>query len=108
MIAPPRLAADRDLLHLAQGQSHPQKLFNIGRVRIRGDIDRALRIATLLNQERSRLFGVPPAPEPAAGASSTRSETLPVPGDWQREGNAESNSDYGAGAPAPIPDRAKL
>lgn len=28
-------AADRDLLHMAQGQSHPQKLFNIGRVSLK-------------------------------------------------------------------------
>ncbi|CAO1632414.1 unnamed protein product [Sympodiomycopsis kandeliae] len=90
---------DRDLLHLAQGQQHPQKLYNAGRIKLKGDIDRALRIATLLNQERSRLFGVPPAPEPS---------TSSAPVDHQIEGNADSQSDYGVGAPAAVPDRAKL
>lgn len=91
---------DRDLLHLAQGQQHPQKLFNMGRIKVKGDLDRALRIASFLNAERSRLFGVPPAqPE---GATSNEGQN----GSWEREGDV--NGDYGSGAPAPIPDRAKL
>ncbi|PWN22591.1 hypothetical protein BCV69DRAFT_281576 [Microstroma glucosiphilum] len=98
---------DRDLLHMAQGQQHPQKLYNVGRIKLKGDIDRALRIATLLNQERSRLFGVPPAPTPSAN-ESLKAPPGGVDGNWQREGNAEAHLDYGSGAPAPVPDRAKL
>lgn len=88
--------SDKDLLHMAQGQQHPQRLFNMGRIRVRGDLDRALRIASLLNSERSRLFGVPPAPaEPAA--ASDELATVSEGADHAYEG----------GAPASI-TRAKL
>lgn len=107
----------RRTAHVAVLMSDPPLVafpLSSSQIKIKGDIDRALKITALLNQERSRLFGVPPAPEPsasdsfAAGASSSSSETPVTPADWQREGNAQSNQDYGAGAPAPIPDRAKL
>ncbi|CAO1635241.1 unnamed protein product [Parajaminaea phylloscopi] len=91
---------DKDLLHMAQGQQHPQKLFNIGRIKVKGNLDRAMSLTTILNQERSRLFGVPPAQAPAPGDRSALAE-------FEREGNAGRDSEYGAGAPAPIPN-AKL
>lgn len=59
-----------------------------------------MTLTTLLNQERSRLFGVPPANAPAFGDRSPLAE-------YQWEGNAGRDSDYGVGARAPIPN-AKL
>ncbi|KAJ1032584.1 hypothetical protein NDA16_000607 [Ustilago loliicola] len=68
-------------------------------IKIRGNLDRALAISTLFSHERSKLFGLP---TPAAV------ETKVAAVEHQREGNNEANSDYGAGSPAPVPDRARL
>ena len=89
---------DRDFIELATGKVHAQRLYNEGRIKIRGDLDRALKISTLISHERSKMYGTP---APSAPVDQKVTE-------HQREGNDSRDSDYGAGSPAPVPDRARL
>lgn len=84
---------------------HPTPL---SQIKVKGDLDRSMRMTTLLNTERSRLFGVPPASPPSTSqtASAAVKDSNPV-SEYEREGNAGRDSEYGSGAPAPIPN-AKL
>ncbi len=69
-------------------------------IKIRGDLDRALKISSLISHERSKIYGTSPA------SASVEEKVAAV--DHEREGHASRNDDYGAGSPAPIPDRARL
>ncbi|SPO22618.1 uncharacterized protein UTRI_01296 [Ustilago trichophora] len=91
---------DRDLIQLATGKVHAQRLYNEGRIKIRGDLDKALKLSTLISHERSKIYGTP-APSPPVDDKLTAIE-------HQREGNNSRDQDYGAGSPAPVPDRARL
>ncbi|SOV06416.1 uncharacterized protein UDID_01630 [Ustilago sp. UG-2017a] len=88
---------DKDLLDLASGKVQAQRLYNEGRIRIKGNLDKALQVAKFLSHERSKLYGVAPVVESKAAVV-----------DHQREGNNQAHDDYGAGSPAPVPDRARL
>ncbi|EPQ30285.1 uncharacterized protein PFL1_02401 [Pseudozyma flocculosa PF-1] len=91
---------DRDFVDMATGKVHPQRLYNDGRIKIRGNLDNALKIATLISHERSKIYGTPAPAPPSDARAPTAAE------DFQREGH--SSDDYGAGSPAPVPNRAKL
>ncbi|SJX61153.1 uncharacterized protein SRS1_12375 [Sporisorium reilianum f. sp. reilianum] len=91
---------DRDFVDLATGKVQAQKLYNQGRIKIKGDLDRALRVATFISHERSKIYGTA---SPAASA-----EAKVAAAEHEREGNDARDSDYGTGAPAPLPDRARL
>ncbi|SPO43542.1 uncharacterized protein PSANT_01227 [Moesziomyces antarcticus] len=91
---------DRDFMELATGKVQAQRLYNEGRIKIRGDLDRALKISSLISHERSKIYGTSPA------SASVEEKVAAV--DHEREGHASRNDDYGAGSPAPIPDRARL
>lgn len=75
------------------------RLFALTQIKIKGDLDRALRVATLISHERSKIYGTS-APQDV--------ETKVAAVEHQREGNDARDSDYGSGAPAPLPDRARL
>ncbi|CDU24758.1 uncharacterized protein SPSC_04591 [Sporisorium scitamineum] len=91
---------DRDFVDLATGKVQAQKLYNQGRIKIKGDLDRALRVATLISHERSKIYGTV---EPAA-----TTEAKVAAAEYEREGNDQRDADYGSGAPAPLPVRARL
>lgn len=69
-------------------------------IKIKGDLDRALKASTLISHERSKIYGTP-APSAPVDDKVTAAE-------HQREGNDSRDQDYGAGSPAPVPDRARL
>ncbi|TNY20312.1 hypothetical protein DMC30DRAFT_447162 [Rhodotorula diobovata] len=46
---------DRDLVGLATGRLHPQKLYAAKRLHVRGDLDRSLLALRVLSQEREKL-----------------------------------------------------
>ncbi|TKY85045.1 hypothetical protein EX895_006125 [Sporisorium graminicola] len=91
---------DRDFLDLAVGKVQAHKLYNEGRIKIKGDLDRALKFASLISHERSKIYGTP---TPAADT-----EAKVAVAEHEREGHSGRDSDYGSGAPAPLPDRARL
>ena len=66
-------------------------------IKIRGDLDRALKISSLISHERSKIYGTSPA------SASVEQKVAAV--DHEREGHASRNDDYGSGSPAPVPDR---
>lgn len=90
---------DRDFVDMATGKIHPQKLYNDGRIKIRGNLDSALKFASVISHERSKIYGTP--------APSASSEPA-APGEHEREGNSSRDDDYGSGSPAPVPTRARL
>ncbi|PWN53000.1 sterol-binding-like protein [Violaceomyces palustris] len=91
---------DRDFVDMATGKVHPQKLYNQGRIKIKGDLDRALKMTTLISHERSKIYGT------SAPGAATPEQSVSV--EWQREGNSGKDDDYGSGSPAPVPTRARL
>ncbi|KAL8287497.1 hypothetical protein RQP46_003355 [Phenoliferia psychrophenolica] len=54
--------SDRDLVGLATGTLNPQKLFAAKRIRVRGNIDKALNVEKILSHERERLDSAAPKP----------------------------------------------
>ncbi|SNX82460.1 uncharacterized protein MEPE_01166 [Melanopsichium pennsylvanicum] len=90
---------DRDFVELATGKVHAQRLYNQGRIKIRGDLDKALKIATLISHERSKIYGISAPTAPSVEQKVAEHE---------REGHSSRHSDYGVGSPAPVPDRARL
>ncbi|KAM0751478.1 sterol-binding-like protein [Meredithblackwellia eburnea MCA 4105] len=55
---------DNDLVGLATGRLNPQKLFAAKRIRVRGNIDKALNVEKILSHERERLDQAAPKAEP--------------------------------------------
>ncbi|KAI5479523.1 sterol transfer protein [Pseudohyphozyma bogoriensis] len=45
---------DKDLIELATGKAMPQKLFAAKRIRVRGNLDRALNVERVLSHEREK------------------------------------------------------
>ncbi|KAN0060558.1 hypothetical protein ACQY0O_007198 [Thecaphora frezii] len=86
---------DRDFVDVATGKVQAQKLYNEGRIKVRGNLDKALKIASVLSHQRNQIYQ-PPAPKPTA-AQESGSERNDIP-----------NYDYADGSPAPVPNRAKL
>lgn len=78
---------DRDFVDMATGKRHASALFNGGRIKIKGSIDLALRIAELISYERSKIYGTVPGAPSAAQSITSREE-----------------EDYSDGAPAPVSD----
>ncbi|ORY73608.1 SCP2 sterol-binding domain-containing protein [Leucosporidium creatinivorum] len=51
---------DRDFVGLATGKLNPQKLYAAKRIRVRGNLDKALEVEKILSQERQKLEGLAP------------------------------------------------
>ncbi|KAK4054025.1 hypothetical protein OIO90_003670 [Microbotryomycetes sp. JL221] len=49
---------DRDLVGLATGKLNPQKAFAAKRIKVRGNLDKALQVERILSQERAKLEGL--------------------------------------------------
>ncbi|PWZ03072.1 hypothetical protein BCV70DRAFT_155963 [Testicularia cyperi] len=94
---------DRDFVDMATGKTHPQHLYNLGRIKIRGDLDRALKISTLISHERSKIYGTQ-----TPSISSRSADDKIAAREHEREANDQKDHDYGLGSPAPVPDRARL
>ncbi|GAA5902402.1 SCP2 sterol-binding domain-containing protein [Sporobolomyces salmoneus] len=47
--------SDKDLVGLANGSLNPMKLWEAKRIKVRGDLDKALRVEKILSQEREKL-----------------------------------------------------
>lgn len=75
-------------------------------IKVKGDLDRALRIASLISHERSKIYGAT-ASSSSTGAAPGAGNTAQEQG-YEREGHASRDDDYGSGAPAPVPTRARL
>ncbi|KAK4048667.1 hypothetical protein OIV83_004637 [Microbotryomycetes sp. JL201] len=49
---------DKDLVGLATGKLNPQKAFAAKRIKVRGNLDKALQVERILSQERAKLEGL--------------------------------------------------
>lgn len=69
------VAADRDLLHMAQGQSHPQKLFNIGRVSFEASSQSVMFPTLTILLSLSLASALPATPPPCHRSKSKATST---------------------------------
>ncbi|KAL9931625.1 hypothetical protein V8E36_009411 [Tilletia maclaganii] len=83
---------DRDFVDMATGKVPPQKLYQYGRLKMSGNLDRAWSMHRLLSQERTRLYGIVNSSGPADVKESSQS------------GSDEGVNGEGTGAPAPVTD----
>ncbi|KAJ9107560.1 hypothetical protein QFC21_001019 [Naganishia friedmannii] len=113
--------SDRDLLAVAIGERVPVKLFSVGRLRIKGDIHKALLLGKLLSVTRSQIYADADAESPshdlydarptsknsqstadnaipATDYGQNNDDSLPVSGDLDAQGM------QGQGAPAGGPE----
>ncbi|KEI40385.1 uncharacterized protein L969DRAFT_47620 [Mixia osmundae IAM 14324] len=67
--------SDQDLVDLATGKANPQKLFNAGRIKIKGNIDSALKVERILSQERSKVYNVESSESTSAVKAAQDSQT---------------------------------
>lgn len=81
---------DRDLIDIATGRNFATRVYNNGRIKIKGSLDTALVVAELLTHERSQLYGSALPTEPS-------DQHLISGGVSSREA-----ADYSDGAPAPV------
>lgn len=80
---------DRDLVDIAAGRTFASKVYNMGRMKIKGSIDSALSIADLFNHERAKIYGT-------VTAEST------VDGDLVPSSQEQDHGAYNDGMPAPV------
>ncbi|KAJ9123195.1 hypothetical protein QFC22_001388 [Naganishia vaughanmartiniae] len=112
--------SDRDLLAVAIGERVPVKLFSAGRLRIKGDIHKALLLGKLLSVTRSQIYADADAESPSHDLYDARpslktskstadnaipatdygqnNDTMPIGGDLDAQGM------QGQGAPAGGPE----
>ncbi|KAE8216006.1 hypothetical protein CF327_g771 [Tilletia walkeri] len=90
---------DKDFIDMASGKVPPQKLYQYGRLKMAGNLDRAWSMHRLLSQERTRIYGIttPAADEKTSKTSSTSSSS-------DQHGSGDGVNGEGTGAPAPVPD----
>ncbi|UZJ57178.1 hypothetical protein CBS101457_006498 [Exobasidium rhododendri] len=86
---------DRDLVDIATGRTFATRVYNSGRMKIKGSLDTALAVAELLSHERSQLYGTTSI---SAASSATYAETNSGADHSQR-----LDEDYKDGSPAPVP-----
>ncbi|KAK0553526.1 hypothetical protein OC846_000846 [Tilletia horrida] len=85
---------DRDFVDMATGKVPPQKLYQYGRLKLTGNLDRAWMLHRLLSQERGRFY-------PAASNAAKGSGAVPLANE---HGSSDGLNGEGTGAPAPVPD----
>ncbi|KAG0142921.1 hypothetical protein CROQUDRAFT_661860 [Cronartium quercuum f. sp. fusiforme G11] len=47
--------SDRDFVALAAGEANPQKLYAAGRIKVKGNLDRALKVEHIISHEREKI-----------------------------------------------------
>ncbi|KAH9820179.1 SCP2 sterol-binding domain-containing protein, partial [Melampsora americana] len=47
--------SDLDFVALAAGEANPQKLYAAGRIKVRGNMDRALKVEHVISHEREKI-----------------------------------------------------
>ncbi|KAK0533818.1 hypothetical protein OC842_002840 [Tilletia horrida] len=87
---------DSDFIDMATGKVPPQKLYQYGRLKMTGNLDRAWTMHRLISQERTRIYGV--AAAAGTGAGATPDAVL------DQSASGEGSNGEGTGAPAPVPD----
>lgn len=81
---------DRDLVDIAAGRTFASKVYNTGRMKIKGSLDSALSIADLFNHERAKIYGT-------VSAESTVEGDLVASPQGREQGD-----EYSDGMPAPV------